>query len=147
MSKLGMSLAGVCLAMLVSGPVLADRAEDREAIEALMWRYARALDTGNAEAYAAVYTEDGEFKAGNLSMKGKQALFDFVDGLGALGVYHMTADTFIEFIDDTHAIHHSYWLTMNKESGDVVDVGVSADQLVKLDGKWLIKVRDVDADQ
>jgi hypothetical protein len=25
----------------------------------------------------------------------------------------------IEFIYDTHAIHHSYWLTMSRESGDV----------------------------
>ena len=147
MSKFGLSLLGVLLAVVASGPVLADRTEDREAIEALMWRYARALDTGNAEAYAALYTNDGEFKAGNLSMKGKQALFDFVEGLGGpLGVYHMTADTFIEFVDDTHAIHHSYWLTMNRESGAVVDVGVSADQVVKVDGEWLIKVRDVDAD-
>lgn len=148
MSKLRISLLGTCLALLVSGPVLADRAEDKEAIEALMWRYARALDTANPEAYAAVYTEDGEFKAGNMSMKGRQALYDFVEGLGgSLGVYHMTADVFIEFIDDTNAIHHSYWLTLNRESGDVVDVGVSADQVVKVDGEWLIKVRDVNADQ
>jgi hypothetical protein len=58
----------------------------------------------------------------------------------------MTADTWIEFIDDTHAVHHSYWLTMRKDPAGVVQVGVSADELVKLDGKWLIKVRDVAAD-
>ncbi len=36
-------------------------AKDRGEIEKLMWDYARALDTGNAEAYAAVYTVDGAF--------------------------------------------------------------------------------------
>jgi len=140
------ALAGL-LGLLVAGPVLADREDDRAAIEELMWRYARALDTGNAEAYAAVYTEDGEFTAGNMSAKGKQALLDMIEGLGGeLGIYHMTADTWIEFIDDTHAIHHSYWLTMRKEPAGVVQVGVGADELVKVDGKWLIKVRNVAAD-
>ena len=39
-------------------------ARDRAEIEDLMWRYARALDTGNGEAYAAVYTPDGQFGTG-----------------------------------------------------------------------------------
>ena len=32
---------------------------DRAEIEALMWKYTRALDTMNAEAYASAYTPDG----------------------------------------------------------------------------------------
>lgn len=143
-------LAG--LLVVIAGPVLADRAEDREAIEELMWRYARALDTGNAEAYAATYTEDGEFMAGAMSTKGRQSLHDMVAGFGGeLGLLHMTADTWIEFIDDTHAIHHSYWLTMRKASGDqpasVAAVGVGADELVKVDGEWLIRRRNVQAEE
>jgi uncharacterized protein (TIGR02246 family) len=131
--------------------VLADRADDREAIEELMWRYARALDTGNAEAYAATYTEDGEFTAGATSTRGKQALHEMIAGLGGeLGLLHMTADSWIEFLSDSHAIHHSYWMTMRKASGDqpagVVAVGVGADELVKADGEWLIKVRNVNAE-
>ena len=141
-----------CLLVLVAGPALADRAEDREAIEELMWRYARALDTGDAEAYAATYTEDGEFKAGATSTKGRQALHDMIAGLGGnLGLLHMNADTWIEFIDDSHAVHHSYWLTMRKAAGDqpagVVAVGVGADELVKVNGEWLIRLRNVQADE
>lgn len=141
-----------CLSILIAGPALADRAEDREAIEELMWRYARALDTGNAEAYAATYTEDGEFTAGATSTQGRQALHDMVAGLGGdLGLLHMTADAWIEFIDDTHAVHHSYWMTMRKASegqpAGVAAVGVGADELVKVDGEWLIQVRNVQADQ
>src|SRR4051812_35315947 len=42
----------------------ADHARDRDEIEALMWKYARALDTLNADAYVSCYTPDGEFRAG-----------------------------------------------------------------------------------
>jgi hypothetical protein len=42
----------------------AREARDRAEIEELMWRYARALDTLNADAYAAVYTPDGQFGTG-----------------------------------------------------------------------------------
>jgi uncharacterized protein (TIGR02246 family) len=152
MSKSHVATLAACLLSLVAGPALADRAEDREAIEALMWRYARALDTGDAEAYAATYTEDGEFTAGATATKGRQALHDMIAGLGGdLGLLHMTADTWIEFVDDTHAIHHSYWLTMRKAGGDqpagVVAVGVGADELMKIDGEWLIRRRNVQAEE
>jgi len=35
------------------------RAQDRVEIEQLMWNYIHALDSGNAEAYAAVFAPDG----------------------------------------------------------------------------------------
>ena len=38
--------------------------KDRHEIEALMWRYVRALDTFDADKYASNYTPDGEFTAG-----------------------------------------------------------------------------------
>ena len=47
---------------------------DRQQIDELMWRYARALDTGDAEAYAAVYTVDGQFGSGANATKGRDAL-------------------------------------------------------------------------
>jgi uncharacterized protein (TIGR02246 family) len=159
MSTLRSSLLLACLSVLVAGPAFADRAEDREAINALMWRYARALDTANADAYAAVYTEDGQFGVGAGATKGREALRSMIANLAANRngdsprpqLYHMNADTWIEFVDDTHAKHHSYWMTMAAASGDsparVVAVGVGVDELVKLNGQWLIKVRNVNADQ
>lgn len=141
-------------------PVLADQAEDREAIHALMWHYARALDTVNAEAYAAVFTDDGEFISGNTSARGKQALMDMVESVKAgreeraaageavAPMYHMTADTFIEFVDDNRALHHSYWMTVFGAAGpgtapNVAAAGRGVDEVVKVDGKWLIKSRNV----
>lgn len=155
MLSLRSSILAGCLALLAAGPALADRAEDQEAIHELMWRYARALDTGDAEAYAAVYTEDGQFGVGENATRGREALRAMIAGFAgnenAPQLYHMTADTWIEFHDDTHATLHSYWMTMRAASGDqpagVAAVGVGADELVKVDGEWLIRVRNVQADQ
>jgi len=149
-----------CSFLLLASPVLADRAADREAIHELMWRYARALDTFNADAYAAVFTKDGQFGSGNTATKGEQALKDMVKGVkdgrdrrAANGetvppMYHMTADSWIEFIDDNNARHHSYWMTVFGAAGpgttpNVAAAGRGVDDLVKVDGKWLISVRNV----
>jgi hypothetical protein len=37
-----------------------------------MWQYARALDTENAEAHAAVYTPDGQFGANATAVKPRE---------------------------------------------------------------------------
>jgi hypothetical protein len=139
-SKFRATLVAACLSLLAASPALADRTEDREAIEALMWKYARALDTGNGEAYAALYAEDGQFGVGESAVKGREALRRLVGGgpnagAGAAAappaLLHMTADSWIEFIDDTHAKHHSYWLTMRTARGDT-PAGVAAIGVVVL---------------
>jgi 3-phenylpropionate/cinnamic acid dioxygenase small subunit len=153
-------LAGSLL-LLGANPALADRDDDREAINALMWRYARALDTFNPEAYVAVYTEDGEFLSGGTNAtRGRQALYDMVANLRAsreqraangeppAPMFHMTADSWIEFIDDNHARHHSYWMTVFGANGPgttptVAAAGRGVDELVKVNGQWLIKSRNV----
>jgi hypothetical protein len=141
---------------------LAQGADDREAINELMWRYARALDTYNADAYAALYTEDGEFIAGGTPTKGRAALRAMIEGFrgnrkpgdfSPSGLYHMTTDSWTEFINATHARHHTYWLTVRASAGrgagpggggpSIVAAGVGVDDLVKIDGRWLIRSRNV----
>jgi uncharacterized protein (TIGR02246 family) len=156
LSKLRSLIIVACLSVLVAGPALADREEDRDAIHALMWKYARALDTWNADAYAALYTEDGQFGVGAGATKGREALRNMIAGFTSgdnppPALLHMTADSWIEFIDDTHARHHSYWLTMRKAStgspASLVAVGVGVDDVIKVDGQWLIQIRNTTADQ
>ena len=157
MKKLLVSWALLAFTVSVGGAALADdgaRAEDRAQIEELMWRYARALDTFDADAYAAVYTEDGEFKAGGNATKGREALRQMVANLGqnrnesSPPMYHMTADSYIEFIDENTARHHTYWMTVFGAAGQgqaprVAAAGRGVDELVKVDGRWLIKSRNV----
>src|SRR5881394_1882705 len=47
---------------------------DRNEIEALMWKYTRALDKGDGATYASTYTENGQFGAGGNATKGREAL-------------------------------------------------------------------------
>ncbi|MEY4641136.1 MAG: hypothetical protein RLZZ227_1130 [Pseudomonadota bacterium] len=139
----------------------ADEASDREEIHALLWKYTRALDTLNADAYVSVFTEDGSFKSGATALTtGPEALRAMIDGVkkgqderAAAGnpagpMYHMTMDSWIEFVDADHARHHSYWQTVfgPAKQGDtprVAAAGYGIDDLVRVDGKWLIKLRDV----
>ena len=137
------------------------QARDRAEIEDLMWRYTRALDTGNAEAYAAAYTPDGQFGTGANATKGRDALRKMVAGTGATQpaatgaaqparapMYHMTANHLITFIDKDHARIDAYYLTAMAANGEnnplrVAAVGRSIDELERQNGKWLIKVRNV----
>ena len=138
-----------------------DRNADREEINALMWKYARALDGHDPDAYAAAYTKDGEFRAGaGNPTKGTQALKALVQNLKdndakrvtagetIAPMYHMTTDSWTEFVDATHAKHYTYWLTVFGAAGrgstvNVAAAGRGVDDLVKADGKWLIQVRNV----
>ena len=135
-------------------------ARDRAEIEDLMWRYARALDTGNGEAYAAAYTPDGQFGTGANATKGTEALKKLAGGQprtpapGAAAaparppMYHMHANHAITFIDKDHARFDAYYITARAAGGQdqplqVLAVGRSVDELVRLNGKWLIQVRNV----
>jgi SnoaL-like protein len=168
MKKFGL---GVLVAMVFSAGVAYSQkqpsndqvlreARDRAEIEDLMWRYARALDTGNGEAYAAVYTPDGQFGTGANATKGTEALKRLAGGQprtpapGAAAaparppMYHMHANHAITFIDKDHARFDAYYLTARAAGGQdqplqVLAVGRSVDELVRLNGKWLIQVRNV----
>ena len=134
------------------------QARDRQQIEELMWRYARALDTGNAEAYAALYTVDGQFSAGGNATKGRDALKKMIAGTpqpaGAQPaaprpqLYHATANHQLVFIDKDHARIDAYHITMVSAAGPetparVAGVGRSIDELERVNGQWLIKARNV----
>jgi len=168
MKKFGL---GVLVAMVFSAGVAYSQkqpsndqvlreARDRAEIEDLMWRYARALDTGNGDAYAAAYTPDGQFGTGANATKGTEALKRLAGGQprtpapGAAAaparppLYHMHANHAITFIDKDHARFDAYYITARAAGGQdqplqVVAVGRSVDDLVRLKGKWLIQVRNV----
>ena len=136
-------------------------AQDRAAIERLMWNYARALDSYDAEAYAGKFTVDGQFVAGGNPTKGRDALKKMITDLKSRSednekktgakpapMYHMTANSYLEFVDKDHARLQAYWLTSFGAVGQttparVAAVGREVDELVKVNGQWLIKVRDV----
>jgi hypothetical protein len=136
-------------------------AQDRAQIERLMWNYIRALDTENADAYAATYTPDGQFGSGASAIKGSEALKKMIMDLRqraadaeAKGgqkrppMYHVLANSYLEFVDRDHAHMEAYWMTVFAQAGPSVPVRVAAvgrevDELVRVNGQWLIETRDV----
>lgn len=136
-------------------------AQDRAQIEKLMWQYVRALDTENAEAYAATYTPDGQFGSGAAATKGREALKKMIldlrqrnadteakTGKKRPPMYHVLANSYLEFVDKDHAHMEAYWMTVFAQAGPTVPVRVAAagrevDELVRMNGQWLIKTRDV----
>jgi hypothetical protein len=155
----------LALGLLLSLPAFAQSAFEREAkdraeIEKLMWQYARALDTENADAYVATYTPDGQFGGGANAIKGHDALHKYIadlhqrnleteskTGQKRLAMYHTSMNPYLEFIDKDHAILRAYWTTIF--AGDapntparIAAVGWERNELVRVNGKWLIKVRD-----
>lgn len=135
--------------------------EDRAAIEALMWRYVRALDTLDADGYAAVFTPDGKFSSGTNVRQGAASLKEMVAELKkgraereAAGqppsppMYHVITNDSIEFVDRDHARYDAYWMTVFAAAGEgqtprVAAVGRSVDMLVRVGDRWLIQSRDV----
>ena len=130
------------------------RVQDRIAIEQLMWDYIRALDSGNAEAYAALFAPDGQFGRGDNAVKGREALKKMIsdarqnldaantNGQNAPRMYHVVTNTHIEFVDEEHARYHAYWLGA-LAAGGTTSAGREVNELVRINGQWLISVRDV----
>jgi hypothetical protein len=133
--------------------------EDRAAIERLMWTYDRMLDTYNADAYAKLFTPDGAFG----KTKGHEALHKMVADLGKghterrakgekISMRHFTMNQYIEFTGPTTARYHYYHQTIFGTGGDkspdparIAAAGNGVDDLVKINGEWFIKYRNVAA--
>jgi uncharacterized protein (TIGR02246 family) len=126
-------------------------AADRAAIEKLMWDYVAAADALDANAYAAAFTPDGSFG----QTKGREALTAMINGLRtsmgtrSAGMHHVMSNQNIEFLSPTRARMYYYWQTVFGGAAGaetpvrVAAVGRGMDEVVKVDGKWLIQSRNV----
>ncbi|MFC1493931.1 nuclear transport factor 2 family protein [Thermodesulfobacteriota bacterium] len=131
------------------------RAQDRVEIEQLMWEYIEALDSHDAEAFVNKFTPDGQFLSRESTAKGRDALKKMVvdawkkmdaDNEGdkkKSHMYHIVTNPHIEFIDEDHARYYAYWMGVLETGGEIVTAGREANELVRINGRWLIKVRDV----
>lgn len=133
--------------------------QDRAAIEKLMWKYDRMLDTYDAEGYALLFTEDGAFG----QTKGRDALRKMIADLGKghderrakgekITMRHFTMNQYLEFTSPTTARYHYYHQTIfgtgaatSPDPARIAAAGNGVDDLVKVDGHWLIKLRNVAA--
>jgi hypothetical protein len=133
--------------------------EDRAMIEKLMWSYDRMLDTYDADGYVKLFTEDGAFG----QTKGREALHKMVTDLGKghaerrakgekISMRHFTMNQYLEFTGPTSARYHYYHQTIfgtggatSADPARIAAAGNGVDDLVKVNGQWLIKYRNVSA--
>ena len=119
---------------------------DRHEIEALMWKYTRALDKGDGATYASTYTGDGQFGTGAKLVVRQPAAGE----PARAPLFHMELNHWIEFVDKDHARYHAYYLTVSGAMGRetpprIVAAGQSLDTMERVKGTWLLKTRDVSA--
>jgi len=133
---------------------MAQQYADRAAIEELMWNYVRAIDSWNADAYASVFTEDGSF----LGTSGRENLREMVAGMAANRtetspmLHHVMSNQHIDFVDADNAVVNYYWQTVSRgspgaDTPQLLAQGWGRDEVVRVDGQWLIHNRNVTPDE
>jgi 3-phenylpropionate/cinnamic acid dioxygenase small subunit len=158
--------AGLCLLQFASLAQASDadvirEAKDRADIEVLIWNYTKALDTLDEDKYPTFFTEDGTFCCEHdLTYKGRAELKTIIQevkknraaqeakGETPPKMYHIISNSHIEFVDKDHAHIDSYWMTAFADkppngSPRMALIGRCVDEVVRVNGKWLIKTRDV----
>ena len=122
------------------------RLVDQQAIAQLIaGTYPHALDTANYEAYAALYTEDGELTLQGNTVKGRAAIKAFVAALPTEPrVIHPITNLSYKIDGDT-ATGGAYWQDVGLVNGapGVVIAGRYEDTLRKVNGQWQIAKRGI----
>ena len=130
---------------------------DRAMIEEMMSRYEFALDGGDADAYGALFTEDGVLAQGRSETKGREAIVKSVKDLSARfraaqqpagapprKVIHAYSNVAIDVQGDK-ATSRSNWIEVWNLKGmpEVGGAGEYSDVLVKKNGQWFFQRREI----
>jgi uncharacterized protein (TIGR02246 family) len=121
--------------------------EDKDAIRELLSQYCFCVDSGDAETYAAMFTEDGVWDGGPFGRRqGRPALRELIAG-GPRSLRHLTTNPVITIRGET-ATARSYLLIVSTSSDkppSLFFAGFCDDQFVKEAGRWLIRSRAIHA--
>lgn len=121
--------------------------EDRLAIMELVARYNHAYDGGDAEAWAATFTEDGVFQSRGRRTQGREALVrrveDRAERIATFKPRHLNNNFVIEGDGDSATLT-CHVLLMS--GSDVAAVGSYEDVLRRVDGAWRFTHRKVTMD-
>ncbi len=119
---------------------------DRQAIEQLLaGDYPHALDTRDFDAYAALFTEDGELSLQGNTSKGRAAIKAFVSALPAEPRVIHPITNLSYTIDGDTAKGGAYWQDVGLVNGapGVLIAGRYEDTLRKVGDQWRIATRNI----
>jgi uncharacterized protein (TIGR02246 family) len=118
--------------------------EDRDAIRHVMARYCLYMDASRGDEFASLFTEDGSFdtQMGD-PVVGRAALSSLATMAPAGAMHHMFTNLVID-VDGDEAVCNASAVVLSK--GAIVMSAHTHDELQRVDGEWLIKLRTFEAD-
>jgi uncharacterized protein (TIGR02246 family) len=123
-------------------------ADDKFAAYDLLARYARALDTGDYDGYAALFAPDGVVEIAGQEYTGRDAIAAYIKRLTGVetwpGIRHHNTQIMFEAGDGQRCVVSSYNMIMFRRRDGSVESrqqGFYRDVLVKLDGLWYFAER------
>jgi ketosteroid isomerase-like protein len=110
----------------------------------LIAKYCHAFDSGDCDAWAACFTDDGIFDGRNGLTAGRDELRKYAASARGRGTYrHLTGNILIEEMAGDNALVRSYSLYYELKDGipQPRSSGKYEDLLVRVDGEWKIARR------
>jgi uncharacterized protein (TIGR02246 family) len=124
--------------------------EDKDAIREVLAEYCFCLDGGRFAEMAALFAPDGTWHTAFGKATGRadiEALANRVAnraGPRPRGA-HLVANIVIKLAGDRASVASNWALAQNSPNGPIVSAGGAyADEMVKLDGRWLFHYRKID---
>jgi uncharacterized protein (TIGR02246 family) len=127
---------------------------DRIKIRELTARYNHCFDDGDAEGFAATFTEDGVMEVtGGFTVSGRAALEQMCLNT-PYGIVHVTVDPVVE-VDGDRAVQETTVLVLQRPKPDAAPeertsslfrTGRYRDELVRTDGGWRFARRNATLD-
>lgn len=122
---------------------------EQQAIERMMFDYSYALDMNRPAELADLFVEDCEVSyAPNFGAKGMEDYKKTLEGIGTFfrGTSHHNSNVVVDFVSETEAEVRSVVLAIHrytKERPDGILYGQYFDRVVKVDGRWKFKRREL----
>lgn len=124
--------------------------EEKDAIREVLATYCFHLDSGNFEAMAALFADDGTWHTDFGKGTGRAGIVEHARSLRSgsgkrpRGV-HLTTNIVIDLDGDKARVRSNWMVAQNTEAGPKVSsAGGYADDMVKRDGRWLFQYRKID---
>lgn len=129
---------------------------DRIQIEDMIVKYYVDMSAGKSHDLSLYYTEDAVLDVNGLISTGREAIEKLYAGFGGSeapafkGALHMLLNNAIVNVDGNNATIWVVWTGFINEdikgAPKILEQGTEFDELVKVNGKWLIKKRYITAD-